>query len=217
MAQPTLAVRDANNTPQTIFTISPAGRAAAAEAQAIALSTEDKAVVDAIAASLAGQLKVGTTLVSASAGEFTRPANTTAYAVNDVVGPAVAAVQSFTLARVNAGSGYVVKGKLMTDQAACVAQMRLHLFTAAPTAIADNSPFTLLYADAATYMGYLDFPALDDEGAGSTGAQATWVDQPFPFVAGAGTQIVYGVLVTKTAFTPASGQKFLASLVADQN
>ena len=199
MAQPTLAVRDANNIPQTIFTISPAGRAAAADSQSTAmatedkaaldlvntnldacvndldsidsstsaingklatlgrkaaagsspsvLSTEDKAVLDAIAASLASQIATTGFLVPVAV-EFNRPADVTAYAANDSVSDSTSAPTNLEFAniiRVNGGTGYLVRAILITNQPTNVAQFRLHLFNAAPSAGNDNAPYATLW------------------------------------------------------------------------
>ena len=148
---------------------------------------------------------------------FTRPADTTAYAINDVVGPSAAAVQEFASAfRSNGNSGYVVRAQLFTDQSANVALFRLYLYSVTPSAIADNSPFTLLYANAANHIGYIDFPAMATEGAGSTAAVSLWSGQIAALAAG-GDDKIFGVLVAKSVFTPASAQQFTLRLAVDQN
>lgn len=164
--------------------------------------------------------EVGGRLAVVAASELTRPANTTAYAALDAVSDSTTSPTVLTFsnaARVNVGSGYVVGARLMTDQAANVARFRLHLFHTSPTAINDNAAFTLLYANRATRVGVIDFPAMDDEGSGSTGAEARNVDVRLPFVCAAASDDLFGLLEVLDAFTPASGQKFYAELVIDQN
>lgn len=70
MVQPTLDVVDANDIIRTIFTINPNGRAAAAASQPVTISTEDKAVLDAIAASVAGTITVGGTVAATQSGTW---------------------------------------------------------------------------------------------------------------------------------------------------
>jgi hypothetical protein len=162
------------------------------------------------------QIPVKTTMVAPGV-TFTRPADTTAYSANDVVGPAVAALLSFAGAfRLVAGSAYIVKAKLKTNQQANVAQFRLHLYNAAPTVVADNVQFPILFADEAKHLGFIDFPAMQTEGNLSDSAFALWTGQISALAAAADTTI-YGVLETKTAFTPASGQQFAVRLSLDQN
>lgn len=165
---------------------------------------------------------IASALVSVSQ-EKTRPGDTTAYAALDVVADSTSSPTVFTFtgaARVVGGAGYITKAQLATDQKTNVARFRLHLFNAAPTAINDNSPFLTLYANKASYVGYIDFPAATTEDAtNSTQAIAQAVSGsatlPLPFVAGADANL-YGILETLDVFTPANGQKVNVKLVTDQ-
>jgi len=157
--------------------------------------------------------------------EFTRPSDTTGYIARDVVcnstsSPSVITFADF--ARVNQGSGVIVRARLFTDKKDVTATFRLHLFHTAPTAIADNSPYTLLYVNAPNRIGQIDFPAMASEDPtnstasaamrpaadGSSGPPNLW------YQAASGTRAIYGVLETLSAFTPASGQKFFIQLAA---
>lgn len=157
--------------------------------------------------------------------ELTRPANTDAYTAKDVVSNSTSAPAVLTFAnfaRANGGSGIIVRARLMTDKKDCTASFRLHLFHTAPTAINDNSPYLLLYANAANRIGMIDFPALATEDPtnstaassmrpssdGAYGAPNLW------FEADAGSRALYGILEATSAFTPASGQKFYVELAA---
>ena len=168
---------------------------------------------------------VGGTTTMVAAAELTRPADTTAYAANDAVSDSTSSPTiwaTFTnIARINVGTGYIVKAKLLTDQAANVAQLRLHLFNAAPTAINDNAAQTMLYANKATWLGAIDFPALTQDGTGSTAAKATVSSGssslPLAFVCAAASRTLSGLLEVLGAFTPTSGQKFYIELAAENN
>lgn len=151
--------------------------------------------------------------------EFERPNDVVAYTAEDVVGPTPAAVLTFAgAARLVGGSGYIVGARLMTDQAANTERFRLHLYDTAPAAIADNAAFTgPLYADRATYIGYVDFPALTAEGAGATAAHGQNSDIRLAFVAPAAATSIFGVLETLTAWTPAALQDFFVELTIEQN
>lgn len=157
--------------------------------------------------------------------ELTRPADTTAYAAKDVVSDSTSAPTVLTFAnfaRANGGTGIIVRARLMTDQKTNTAAYRLHLFHTAPTAINDNSPYTMLYANAAYRIGMIDFPACATEDStnstaaasmrpsadGSSGPPNLW------FGCAAESRAIYGVLETTGAFTPASGQKFYVELAA---
>lgn len=159
--------------------------------------------------------------------EITRPADTTAYAVGDSVNTSTSAPTLITFtnaARVASGTGYITKARLTTDQSACVAQMRLWLYNANTAFLNnDNAAFLIKYADKATRIGYIDFPALSTE-AGSDCAFSFVPDSDpatpnftaLAFTADSGRSI-YGAFETKTAFTPASGQKFYVELTFETN
>lgn len=145
--------------------------------------------------------------------EFTRPADTTAYIAKDVVGTDPAAVITFpaTVKR----TGRIVKARLMTDKKDCAARFRLHLFREAPTAIADNSPYLLLYANRDNRIGHIDFPQTQTEDAtNSTAANAMndILDLPYNLA----SRIMSGVLMTLDAFNPASAQKFYLELTVEE-
>ena len=154
---------------------------------------------------------------------ITRPADTTAYAANDVISTLAGAVLEFSgMARAVGGTGTIVRARLMTDQSTMIARCRLHLFHTAPTAIADNSPYTMLYANAANRIGSIDFPALNTEGTGSTGAGAmrpsydgAYAPPNLWYQCAAADTKLYGILEIKDAATPASAQNFFIELGAD--
>jgi hypothetical protein len=148
-----------------------------------------------------------------------RPANATAYAAGNSVNATSPANLSFAnAARFNGGSGYIPEAKLMTDQAANTASFRLHLYNAAPTAIADQAAMTVLYANDGSYQGYIDFLSLATENTG-TGVAAFSINfsPKISFVCGASSTTLYGQLEALTAFTPTSGQNFYVELKCDQN
>src|SRR5262245_34998777 len=93
--------------------------------------------------------------------EFTRPADTTAYSVNDVVSDSTSAatIRTFTnCVRINGGSGYITRGKLVVGATGASGQVyRLFLYTVAPTVINDNAANTVLYSNRSNFIGYIDF------------------------------------------------------------
>ncbi len=166
---------------------------------------------------------VGSELFEVTA-EFTRPNDTTAYATGDVVsttGPN--SILTFTnAARIVGGSGFVTKAKIFTSKTSTA--FRLLLFNTALTAIADNSPWTLLYADRASYTCVIPptgaFGAIT-EGAGGTGfmlidtTTAQYVK--YPFLCAGGDRNLYGVIVTTGAYTPDAQQTFSVQLSIERN
>lgn len=160
--------------------------------------------------------------------ELTRMANTSAYAAldaisNDTAGLVSPIILSFTsvASPKNSNSplpalGYITKALIATNQSACVARFRLHLFTGTLTAIVDNAPFTALYTSLSKKIGYIDFSACSTDGSGSTMATSiTYTSIPFRLPASSTT--VYAFLETLDVFTPASGQKFFIQLIFDSN
>jgi hypothetical protein len=89
----------------------------------------------------------------------TRPDDTTAYAALDVLGAGSAAVIEFpNIAPVGGGPLVLLYASLRIDVASLPAgfgQTRLHLYSSAPAAIADNAAYNLPSGDRAKYLGYL--------------------------------------------------------------
>lgn len=150
---------------------------------------------------------------------FARPANTTALAALDVVGPAVAAVLTFENAARTVGQGGVIRAaKLITDQSTNTSAYRLHIYKIAPAAvIADNALFTELYADRASKVGVIALAAAATEGAGSDAASTQNIALDLPYECDDDDTSLYGVLETVGGFTPASGQGFHITLSVKQD
>jgi hypothetical protein len=155
-------------------------------------------------------------LLSAS---YQRPNDSNPYIALDAIADSTSAPTVLTFAnaaRVSGGSGYITAARIVTDQKANVAQFRLHLFNATPTAINDNSPYLFLYADRAKYLGYIDLgPLATEDSTNSTGANAQDNTVRVPYVAAATS--LFGLLETKSAFTPTAQQNFFIYLTVDQN
>lgn len=144
----------------------------------------------------------------------TRAATTDAYTAGDVVSTAAGANISFANVLATAGGAFKVIGaKLRVDINAVPANMagfKIHLFNAAPTAIADNAAFNLIAADRAKYIGSAAVTVPVDLGdtlfvsvdnLGLLGQLAT------------GSTTLYGQLVTDGNYTPAASEVFTITLV----
>ena len=136
---------------------------------------------------------------------ITRPSNTTAYTAGDVVGDTGGSA-IIALSSIGPSGGYVLiqSVSLIFSDTAVISGMgsfRLHLYSASPTAIADNAVFDLVSGDRANYMGYVDLAAPVDFGS----SLYTQADYPGRMVklASASTTL-YAELETKGAYTPAS-------------
>jgi hypothetical protein len=182
-----------------------AGQAAMAASHPVVIASDQSAV----------SVKTGMAVVSQ---EITRPADTAAYAANDVVGPTTTPAVGVLadLFSENGGTGYISKVKLVTNQAANTASYRIYFYNVAPTAIADNAVSSVLYADDAKIIGYVDIANTAQEGTGSDAAIGLWTGQLAAKAAAADNDLYY-VIITKTAFTPANGQKFTVTVTLDRN
>ena len=130
---------------------------------------------------------------------FTRPANTTAYDVGDLVANSTTAgsvaAMTFAVAASAAGKGLIRSVKI--DKAGVAATFRAHFFSAAPTvANGDNGAFSTTKAN---YLGYIEVAT----SAFSDGAAGIGLGE-IPFDLSSGTN-VHCLLETRTAFTPTSG------------
>jgi hypothetical protein len=154
------------------------------------------------------------------AQELVRPSDTTNYAANDVVGftaGATVGVLADAFSE-NGASGYITKVELMVDQVADVLPYRVFFFSTAPTAIADNAPFTITYADLDKMIGYVDIANLGVEGSGGTGAYGFWNGPPILAKAKSDGNDLYWVLVIKSAqTTPPSAKKYKLQVTVDKN
>lgn len=194
------------------------GAATAENQQATIESLSDmEASIAAIVARLNSGLSVNgfTNITSA---EFARPANTTAYSAMDAVSNDTAAPSPISFenaARMAGGSGYITKAKISTSVSTNNIRYRLNLYSAAPAAIADNALFTRLWADRAILVGWIDFDGMTTEGTGSNAAVSITSSVRLPYRC-AGTTL-FGLLETRDAFTPTSGQQFSIELTVETN
>lgn len=154
--------------------------------------------------------------VSAS---FTRPADTNAYVSQDVVSNSTTAATLLTFAgagRTNGGTGLILSARHMKSSTV-VANFRLHLYRVNTIGVInDNAQFSLLYANRAHRIGFIDFNHLQ----GGTGSDSTNALTPFvnlPFVCDAAVSAIYGVLTTTGGYTPTSGEQHHIELGIVQN
>jgi hypothetical protein len=167
----------------------------------------------------------GITVTQAASSTITRPADTTAYAVGDLVTNSVTAgsvnnLQFTTLARISGGSGMIVGAKIQKSTNSITnAAFRLHLFNTAPTytSAGDNSAIsTVVVASGKGYLGYVDIQSMMafSDVAWGTGS----VDNArggICFVATA--QIIYGLVEARGTYTPGSAEVFTITLDALQD
>ncbi len=137
-----------------------------------------------------------------ASASITRPDNATAYNALDVVSTAAGAVMEF--ANVGAaGDLVVILSSLMTVAVAaapngCVGYY-LHLYNAAPTAIADGDAYNLPATDLTKYLGKITISTPSDLGDNLV-AQDTGINLPVKLA----STSLYGILQTIGAYTPSA-------------
>ena len=133
---------------------------------------------------------------------FTRPSNTTAYAVNDAIGDTSgSAILTFSdLCRAGGGDVLITSIEVEVDVATSpIGTTTLRLYNAAPTAIADNAAWDLVSDDRGKYLGSIKLATPTDEGSTLFSNN----DGINKHILMTGTSL-YCILTTDTAFTPAS-------------
>jgi hypothetical protein len=139
---------------------------------------------------------------------FTRPANTTAYTAGDVIGSATSAIHELTGAASSSSFVFVQSIQLLINNTAVpsgMAGFRVHLYSAAPTAILDNAGYTFTTSDAAAWQDSYDLGAPAVRGS-MLRAQAYYQGGIMKLQPASSS--LYAVLETLGAYTPASGTAY---------
>lgn len=154
------------------------------------------------------------------AAAFTRPNNTDAYAIGDLIanhGTAANVVpMTFAIAREAGGSGAIIKARIRkSGNTIANAAMRLHLFAAANAAAltvqnGDNGVF--LPNSAAVWLGAMDFLTFQAfyDGAVSNGLPVTGPAILFDLADGQSN--IYGLLEARGALVPGALETFTVGL-----
>lgn len=155
---------------------------------------------------------------------FTRPADTTAYAAGDAVTNSTSSPAILTfdaVARANAGSGVII-GAVLIDSAnqATKGQFELWLYDTSFSADNDNAAFTPSDAETETLIGVIPFlvPYVGDAQSGASGNCVFPVGNlSIPYTCGGSSDDIFGLLVVRNAYTPVSAEKFTVRLFVVQN
>lgn len=143
--------------------------------------------------------------------DITRPANTTAYTANDVVGATVAALTFGGLGSPDGSDVIITSASIRHDQSAIISgetSYRLHLYDVTPpSAPADNAAWNLPSGDRASYLGYIDIGAITDLGS-TLWAETSNIGKQVKLASGT----LYGLLVTIGAYTPVSADTYTVKL-----
>lgn len=150
-----------------------------------------------------------------SSVSVTRPANTSAYAPNDVIGAATdssAALEFENIGRLGGSPILLTTVQLEVDIGSIPSGMtsfRLHLYSAMPpSALGDNAAFDIPSGDRASYLGYVDLGTPVD--LGSTLFIETNQYNKQIVVPSGGS--LFGYLVTAGGYTPSSANVFKITL-----
>ncbi len=144
---------------------------------------------------------------------LTRPANTTQYAVGDVITGTTAAALPFNLgtSQGRIRSAMLIDGAYQTTKP----DIDLILFDSLITLAADNAAFAPTDAEMATAIGVISFFGANMRGgdltAGAGGNGIVPVDGLDILLSGEGS-IIYGVLVARNTYTPVSAETFTVRL-----
>lgn len=148
--------------------------------------------------------------------EFTRPANTTQYTAVDAVGTATTNVLTFAKVGRYTGAGARIHAlRIIKSDGSDItgATFRLHLYKVAPADIADNAANTVLYANRANYLGYLDTGT--QIASGGAAYSANNISPALTVVTGASGSI-FGALETLGTYTPASAETFSVGMTVER-
>jgi len=160
----------------------------------------------------------GVAVVQPANATFTRPADTTAYAVGDLIANNTTAGSvtrmSFTGASLGGSNGTGrITDLILSKSGTAAARIRAHfLKTDHAVTNGDNGALVLTSLDIDNYLGYMDvsFTGTDD-GVGSGGnLVAKSYDLPVPYSISGDT--IYCVLEALTAWTPTSSGTFDARI-----
>lgn len=118
---------------------------------------------------------------SSSAVTFNRPNDTTTYGATDVIGSATTANHEITNVGLAGSLIQLQSATVIVDRTTLPAGFttaRLHLFTSAPAAIADNAAFAVASADRSKYAGFVDLPAFAVIGSGFLFSTTDYIGRP---------------------------------------
>lgn len=150
---------------------------------------------------------------------FTRPSDTTAYAVGDVVCNSTSAPTVLTFSGMANSNG--LGGVLQTaflylgSNPSTKPVYDLFLFDTSPTIDNDNSTFTPTDTEILTCVGVISFGVGIPGDTTGTGTNTVYQANPMlSYICASGATALYGVLVARNAVTPTSADTYNFRLVA---
>ncbi len=158
------------------------------------------------------QATVGGYTDTPSSATLTRPADSVAYAANDLIASSTTAgsvvVPNVAVARNAAGSGLIRGGVLRATQtsglSACL--MRIDLWSGAPTFVGGDNAAYAVATGAAAWLGAMNCTLQQfNDGAVASMLPEAGTEIGFKLASG---QLIYWTLQTQSAFTPQSAVVF---------
>ena len=145
------------------------------------------------------------------------------YSANDVVSESTSVGTAWTFADVvkeDGGIGYITKAEIISESESVTPRFTLFLFTATPTSELDDADANTApdSADLANYIGKIDFPALESLGTTDSVAEANPGDGrgvPKAFICASTSRALYGIAVTRDAFTQSAGDDLTIRLTIE--
>lgn len=151
---------------------------------------------------------------------FTRPGDTTAYAIGDLVANSTTAgsvtPMQFSVGRIDSGSGMMRRVRLRKSGTSITnASFRLHLYAASPTpSNGDNGAW--LSDGVAGYIGSFDVTCDKVFTDGASGNGLPSVGSEINFLLSSGL-VYYGLLEARAAYTPANAEVITVIIETIQN
>ena len=152
-----------------------------------------------------------------NATEITRPANTTAYTAGDGVGTGTSVVSTLSnAARQNSGGGRILAVRLFKSGTTVTsATFTVLFFNTAPTDVADNAAFNLLYAESSRFVGSVALSTMTVQGSGG-GFAFSAPNPSIWYTTASGSKALYAVIIATAGYTPASAETFTLSVTVEQ-
>lgn len=148
------------------------------------------------------------------------------YGVNDVLCDNASTGNEWNFAEVvgeNGGRGYITQAQITCETTAQAHRLTLFLFKEIPTSELDDNVTNTGPSDAdrGFYIGKIDFPAMESLGAGNSDTIAAGSSPtsgiPFAFACATADVDLYGILVTRDAFTnQTAADDYVITLTVEQ-
>jgi hypothetical protein len=171
-------------------------------------------------ATAANPIPTSTNPFATVSANFTRPADTTAYASGDLVANSTVAgsvtPMSFaTAARYSTGSGQLLGVRLKkSTNTTTNASFRLHLYAASPTCT--NGDNGVWLTSQSSYIGSIDLDASGSNGRVFSDPAAEVVAGPaviLPVIYTATATTIYGLIESRAAYSPGNAEVFTVELL----